>query len=58
MFSHICPKPADANGDMQTDDDTARRVEYRRDRISSVDKDKVDEEEEEEDVDEVNDMEE
>jgi hypothetical protein len=52
MFNRFWPKPPEAEGDMQTDDDPARPEEYRRNRIASVDEDEEDEEEEEEDVEE------
>jgi hypothetical protein len=50
MFNRFWPKPLEAEGDMQTDDDAARPEEYRRNRIASVDdeEDEEDEEEEEE----------
>jgi hypothetical protein len=57
MFNHFWPKPPEAEGDMQTDDDAARPEEYRRNRIASVD-DEEDEEEEEEEEEEEDDDEE
>ena len=49
IFNRFWPKPPEAEGDMQTVNDTARPEENRRNWIASVDKDKEDEEEEEED---------
>jgi len=46
MFNRFWPKPPEAEGDMQTDDDTARPEVYRRNRITSVDEEEADEEEE------------
>jgi len=57
MFSRFWPKPPEAEGDMQTENDTARPEEYRRNRIASVDEDKEEEEEEEEVQDEDDDKE-
>jgi len=57
MFNRFWPKPPEAEGDMQTDDDTARPEEYRRTRIASVD-DEEDEDEEGEDEEEEDDDEE
>jgi hypothetical protein len=44
MFNRFWPKPPDAEGDMQTDNDAARPEEYHRNRIASVDEDEQDEE--------------
>jgi hypothetical protein len=53
MFNHFCPKPPEAEGDMQTDDDDARPEEYRMNRNARV----VDEDEENEEEEEVEDKE-
>jgi len=59
MFNRFWPKPPEAEGDMQTDDDDARPEEYRRNRNASVvDEDEEDEEEEEEEHEEEHDNEE
>jgi len=43
MFNCFGPKPPQAEGDMQTDDNAARPEEYRMKQIASVDEDKEDE---------------
>jgi hypothetical protein len=50
MFNRFWPKPPEADGDIQTDDDAARPEEYRRNRIASVDDEEDKEEEDEDDV--------
>jgi len=47
MFNRFWPKPPEAEGDMQTDDDASAPEEYCRNRTASVNVDEVDEEEEE-----------
>jgi len=37
MFNRFWPKPPEAEGDMQTDNDAARPEKYRRNRIAIVD---------------------
>jgi hypothetical protein len=44
MYNHFWPKPPDAEGDMQTDNDAARSEKYHRNRFASVDEDEQDEE--------------
>jgi len=55
VFNHFWPKPPQAEGDMQTDDDAARAEEYRWNRIASVgenEEDEVEKEKEDEEDDE------
>jgi len=47
MFNRFWPKPPEAEGEMQTDNDAARPKEYHRNQIVIVDKDEEDEEEDE-----------
>lgn len=49
MFNCFCYKPQSAKGEMQTDNDTARPEESRRNQNASVDKNKEADKEEEED---------
>jgi len=58
MFNHFWPKPPEADGDMQTDDDTARPEEYCRNGIARIDEDEEDEAAEDEKDEEVEDDEE
>ena len=57
MFNRFWPKPPEAEGDMQTDDNAAKPEECGRNRIASVD-DKADEHDGEEDEEEEDDDEE
>jgi len=45
MCDHFWPKPLEAEGDMQTDNDAARSEQYCRNRITSADKNSADNEE-------------
>jgi len=51
MFNRLWPKPPEADGDLQTDDDAARPEKYHRNWIAIVHKDEEDEEVEEDDND-------